>query len=396
MKDFKKKVNNLVIAYCAFNAVVSVIYFRDASNDEDSAVVEALRVLRPLNAFQVFADMAGYRENAPPTQFTRYFPVLFSGIALYLIYRPKRRLKKAQQKEQRLQKAAEDMKRITEAKRLREEERIRRQQVKKGKFDQARTIQRSTVNDMSRENLVNAQSNASITEGMASESVEWFFGEYLVAHERSNFDLGDMNLPYNNGSKPITHGRQLLIESSQTLRRSNAMTTKDMVASAAELFKDAYVAVDQSEFQGDLLASRAHARMWLGIANSILGEDATVLEAPQKTGAGLYFAEATSKFMALQDFRLVGRVTQEWAESLLYAGLPKDANTLFMISMLMFNSFSEKGRAQIAMQRSTNTKPSMVDSSFLAGEYIPGSESMTTILGCRNTSQLRNTCISAK
>ena len=118
------------------------------------------------------------------------------------------------------------------------------------------------------------------------------------------------------------------------------MTTKDMVASAAELFKDAYVAVDQSEFQGDLLASRAHARMWLGIANSILGEDETVLEAPQKTGAGLYFAEATSKFMALQDFRLVGRVTQEWAESLLYAGLPKDANTLFMISMLMFNSFS--------------------------------------------------------
>ena len=89
---------------------------------------------------------------------------------------------------------------------------------------------------------------------------------------------------------------------------------------------------------------------------------------------------------------MLGRVLQEWAESLLYVGNEKDALGLFQIAMLTFNSFGEKERAGVVLNRLKDLSPSEIDSAFLARRPVPGQEQMTTVLGCRNTSELRRVC----
>jgi hypothetical protein len=89
---------------------------------------------------------------------------------------------------------------------------------------------------------------------------------------------------------------------------------------------------------------------------------------------------------------MLGRVLQEWAESLLYVRNEKDALGLFQIAMLTFNSFGEKERAVVVQNRLKDLSPSKIDSAFLARGPVPGQEQMTTVLGCRNTSELRRIC----
>ena len=91
MKSFKNTIRKIAIIYCLFNATVAVIYYQDASAGNFPKVVDALRGLSPLNGFQIFAGMAGYNNYSPPTQFTRYFPLLFAVVALYLHVWPKHR-----------------------------------------------------------------------------------------------------------------------------------------------------------------------------------------------------------------------------------------------------------------------------------------------------------------
>ena len=393
MKKFLKFLHKIAVVYCLLNAAIATIYYQEASSGKDLKVVEILRELRPLNGFQIFADMAGYENYGPPTQFTRYFPVLFLLTAFILYAQPKRRKKLKDQKATQLQWQVEDTKNRNKIAQREHEERLKRndeawrkEQLKKS--DQVVPEHKKTTKEKVKEPPKKQE--------MAEDLTSWFFGEYLPSHEGMYLDLGDMNLPYNNGVRPVVKGREDLINSNLSLGKTSAKETRALVLSAAEYFDDACVAVDPQEFEGDVFAGRANARMWLGITQSILGNDASTLDEPQKRGAGLAFAESTSKFLVMQDFRMVGRVTQEWAESLIYAGLFEDANTLFMISVLVFNSFDEKDRAQTVLNRSANTAPSNIDSSFLARRLIPGSEAMTSILGCRNTTDLRKTCISAK
>ena len=380
MKSFKKILYLTAIAYFAFNAVVSFLYYQEVSSDNDSKIVEQLRDLKPLNGFQILAEMAGYVDYSPPTQFTRYFPPLFGLLATYLAIKPRARANKLQRKNLRSQR----------------DEEVRREQRDRQRIRSQEKAEQLSTNNISSSAQIPARSgDRGALVGGAEGLVEWFFGEYLVAHHDRFKDLGDLNLPYNIGANPVLQGREALIKSSQMASVVTGDETKKSVTDAASFFEDAYVAVDPREFQGDLMAGRANARLWLGICKSILGKDATSLEEPQSDGAGLAFAEATAKFVAISDFVLVGRVTQEWAESLLYAGLKDDANTMFMISMLVFNSFNEKARAQVVLNRSQNTEFSEIDSSFLARGTTVDSESMTTILGCRNTSLLRDICMSA-
>ena len=393
MTKFMNFLRKIIIIYCLLNAAIAALYYQEASSGRDLKAVEMLRGIRPLNGFQFFADMAGYENYGPPTQFTRYFPVLFLLAAFILYAQPKRRKKLKDQKAAQRQWQIDDAKNRSQIAQREHEERLKKtdeawRNEKAKKSDQVVTEHKTTTKEKVKETPKEQE--------MAEEITNWFFGEYLPSHEGIYLDLGDMNLPYNLGVRPVVKGRENLINSNLSLGKTSAKETRALVLSAAEHFDDACIAVDPQEFEGDVFAGRANARMWLGITQSILGDDASTLDKPQKRGAGLAFAESTSKFLVMQDFRMVGRVTQEWAESLIYAGLLEDANTLFMVSVLVFNSFDEKDRAQTALNRSSNTAPSKIDSSFLARQQVPGSEAMTTILGCKNTTDLRKTCISAK
>ena len=393
MTKFMNFLRKIIIIYCLLNAAIAALYYQEASSGRDLKAVEMLRGIRPLNGFQFFADMAGYENYGPPTQFTRYFPVLFLLAAFILYAQPKRRKKLKDQKAAQRQWQIDDAKNRSKIAQREHEERLKKndeawRNEKAKKSDQVVTEHKTTTKEKVKETPKEQE--------MAEEITNWFFGEYLPSHEGIYLDLVDMNLPYNLGVRPVVKGRENLINSNLSLGKTSAKETRALVLSAAEHFDDACIAVDPQEFEGDVFAGRANARMWLGITQSILGDDASTLDKPQKRGAGLAFAESTSKFLVMQDFRMVGRVTQEWAESLIYAGLLEDANTLFMISVLVFNSFDEKDRAQTALNRSSNTAPSKIDSSFLARKQVPGSEAMTTVLGCKNTTDLRKTCISAR
>lgn len=234
----------------------------------------------------------------------------------------------------------------------------------------------------------NTDSNSADIESAANGLIAAFFEGYLVSCAKVR---GEDSEPDLSAQVSLINGRDLLLNASKNIASSSPSEVRKLVEKAAEHFELCYRSPVIDE-QGYIAESRAQARMWLGISQSILGYVSQPFDLPQTKGPGFAFAESASIFLGLQDFRMLGRVLQEWAESLLYVGNEKDALGLFQIAMLTFNSFGEKERADVVLNRLKDLSPSEIDSAFLARGPVPGQELMTTILGCRNTSELRRIC----
>jgi hypothetical protein len=229
-------------------------------------------------------------------------------------------------------------------------------------------------------------------EQLASKLVSSFFDDYLVSCGRARGEASEPDLMHQ--QTPIAVGRELLINAYASINTGSDLTVRNLVERAEECFQFSYRGPVIDE-QGYIEESRAQARMWQGISQSILGVNSQSFNSPQTQGPGFAFAEAAAIFLGLQDFRMLGRVLQEWAESLLYVGNEEDAIPLFQIAMFVFNSFGEQERAGVVLNRLKDLSPSGIDSAFLARRPVPGQEQMTTVLGCRNTSELRRICIRA-
>lgn len=234
----------------------------------------------------------------------------------------------------------------------------------------------------------NTDSNSADIESAANDLIAAFFEGYLVSCAEVR---GEDSEPDLSAQVSLVDGRELLLNANRSIASSSPSEVRKLVEKAAEHFELCYRSPVIDE-QGFIAESRAQSRMWLGISQSILGYVSQPFDLPQTKGPGFAFAESASIFLGLQDFRMLGRVLQEWAESLLYVGNEKDALGLFQIAMLTFNSFGEKERAGVVLNRLKDLSPSGIDSAFLARGTVPGQELMTTILGCRNTSELRRVC----
>ena len=225
-------------------------------------------------------------------------------------------------------------------------------------------------------------------EQISNDLVSSFFDGYLISCVEVR---GEDSEPDLSAQVSLIDGRELLLNANKNIASSSPTEVRKLVEKAAEHFELCYRSPVIDE-QGYIAESRAQARMWLGITKSILGYVSQPFDSPQTKGPGFAFAESASIFLGLQDFRMLGRVLQEWAESLLYVGNEEDALGLFQIAMLTFNSFGEKERAGVVLNRLKDLGPSEIDSAFLARRPVPGQEQMTTVLGCRNTSELRRIC----
>lgn len=218
-----------------------------------------------------------------------------------------------------------------------------------------------------------------------------FLGEYLMLCNKSR---GYAREPDLSTQIPIMFGREKLINAYENIDSSPVTKVRELIIQAEADFELSYQSpvIDDN---GNFAESRAQARMWLGITQSILGKNpqSLDLDSPQTQGPGFAFAESASLFLGLRDFLRVGRVIQEWAESLLYAGNDQDAFTLFTIAMLTFELSGEKERGAVVRNRGKNMQPSPIDSAFFARRIPAVDAQMTTILGCRNTTKLRNVCI---
>ena len=234
----------------------------------------------------------------------------------------------------------------------------------------------------------NTDSNSADIESAANDLIAAFFEGYLVSCVEVR---GEDSEPDLSAEVSLVDGRELLLNANKNIASSSPSEVRKLVEKAAELFELCYRSPVIDE-QGYIAESRAQARMWLGISQSILSYDSQSFDLPQTKGPGFAFAESASIFLGLQNFQMLGRVLQEWAESLLYVGNEKDALGLFQIAMLTFNSFGEKERAGVVLNRLKDLSPSKIDSAFLARGPVPGQEQMTTVLGCRNTSELRRIC----
>jgi Ca2+/Na+ antiporter len=234
----------------------------------------------------------------------------------------------------------------------------------------------------------NTDSYSADIESAANDLIAAFFEGYLVscAEVRGEDSEPDLSVQVS-----LVDGRELLLNANKNIASSSPSEVRKLVEKAAEHFELCYRSPVIDE-QGYIAESRAQARMWLGISQSILSYDSQSFDNPQTKGPGFAFAESASIFLGLQNFRMLGRVLQEWAESLLYVRNEKDALGLFQIAMLTFNSFGEKERAVVVQNRLKDLSPSKIDSAFLARGPVPGQEQMTTVLGCRNTSELRRIC----
>ena len=226
----------------------------------------------------------------------------------------------------------------------------------------------------------------------ANRLISFFFDDYLVSCGQVRGEAIEPDLLHH--QTPISVGRELLINAYASINTGSDLTVRNLVESAEESFEFSYRGPVIDE-QGYIDESRAQARMWLGISQSIRGMNSQSIDSPQTQGPGFAFAEAAAIFLGLQDFRMLGRVLQEWAESLLYEANEDDAVPLFQLSMFVFNSFGEQERAGVVLNRLNDLSPSDVDSAFLARRPVPGQEQMTTVLGCRNTSELRRICVQA-
>jgi hypothetical protein len=234
----------------------------------------------------------------------------------------------------------------------------------------------------------NTDSNSADIESAANDLIAAFFEGYLVSCVEVR---GEDSEPDLSVQVSLVDGRELLLNANKNIASSSPSEVRKLVEKAAEHFELCYRSPVIDE-QGYIAESRAQARMWLGISQSILSYDSQSFDLPQTKGPGFAFAESASIFLGLQNFQMLGRVLQEWAESLLYVGNEKDALGLFQIAMLTFNSFGEKERAGVVLNRLKDLSPSKIDSAFLARGPVPGQEQMTTVLGCRNTSELRRIC----
>jgi len=234
----------------------------------------------------------------------------------------------------------------------------------------------------------NTDSYSADIESAANDLIAAFFEGYLVscAEVRGEDSEPDLSVQVS-----LVDGRELLLNANKNIASSSPSEVRKLVEKAAEHFELCYRSPVIDE-QGYIAESRAQARMWLGISQSILSYDSQSFDNPQTKGPGFVFAESASIFLGLQNFRMLGRVLQEWAESLLYVRNEKDALGLFQIAMLTFNSFGEKERAGVVQNRLKDLSPSKIDSAFFARGPVPGQEQMTTVLGCRNTSELRRIC----
>jgi len=230
-------------------------------------------------------------------------------------------------------------------------------------------------------------------EQLANELISYFFDDYLVSCGRVRGEASEPDLIHQ--QTPITVGRELLINAYASIKNGSDLTVRNLVERSEECFELSYRGPVVDEL-GYIEESRAQARMWQGISQSILGVNSQPLNSPQTQGSGFAFAEAASTFLGLQDFRMLGRVLQEWAESLLYVGNDEDATALFQIAMFVFDSIGEHERAGVVLNRLRDLSPSDIDSAFLARRPVPGQEQMTTVLGCRNTSELRRICIQTR
>ena len=227
-------------------------------------------------------------------------------------------------------------------------------------------------------------------EELGNKLISSFFDDYLVSCGRERGEASEPDLMHQ--QTPIAVGRELLINANVSINTGSDLTVRNLVERAEECFEFSYRGPVIDE-QGYIDESRAQARMWLGISQSILGMNSQSFDSPQTQGPGFAFAEAATIFLGLQDFRMLGRVLQEWAESLLYVENELDAIPLFQIAMFVFKSFGEQERAGVVLNRLQDLSPSGIDSAFLARRPVPGQEQMTTVLGCRNTSELRRICI---
>ena len=239
---------------------------------------------------------------------------------------------------------------------------------------------------------IDAQNISANMEQLAEDLVASFFDGYLTSCVEVR---GEDSEPDLSAEISIIDGRELLLNANKNVGSYSPSEVRKLVEKAAEHFELCYRCPVIDE-QGYIAESRAQARMWLGITQSILGINSQSFESPQTKGPGFAFAESAAIFLGLQDFRMLGRALQEWAESLLYGGNEEDALGLFQIAMLTFNSFGEKERAEVVFNRLKDLSPSDIDSAFLARGPVPGQEQMTTVLGCRNTSELRRICTQAK
>ena len=101
---------------------------------------------------------------------------------------------------------------------------------------------------------------------------------------------------------PIAVGRELLINANVSINTGSDLTVRNLVERAEECFEFSYRGPVIDE-QGYIDESRAQARMWLGISQSILGMNSQSFDSPQTQGPGFAFAEAATIFLGLQDFR---------------------------------------------------------------------------------------------
>jgi len=228
-------------------------------------------------------------------------------------------------------------------------------------------------------------------EKLSMELMEYFFGNYLVSCERVR---GEASKPDLSNQFPITSGRELLLNAYANIGSTSSVEVRKLVERAEEHFELSYRSpvIDEQGYFGE---SRAQALMWLGITQSILGKNSQSFDSPQMQGPGFAFAEACTIFGGIQDLQMLGRVIQEWAESLLYVEDEGQALVLFTIAQLVFLSSGANGRADVSENRAKDMRPSNIDSAFLARRPVPGQEQMTTVLGCRNASELRRICIQA-
>lgn len=187
---------------------------------------------------------------------------------------------------------------------------------------------------------------------------------------------------------PVARGRQALIDAYNAHTSGNTSQAKSLLSSAIVTLDSGSIHPDSSEWPIDgPEIGRAHACLWSGIAKVFAHKQSKDTFDRDATNADSWFAMATLIFLSHNEHKMAGRVLQEWAESRRMFSDIDAANVLSLGAVCLFALIGEGDRLSAIANRSGQTGPTSVDSSFFLGRPPTDSElqQLTTVLGGRNS-----------
>ena len=187
---------------------------------------------------------------------------------------------------------------------------------------------------------------------------------------------------------PVLTSRQALLDAYKQYESGSKANAQRLIIAAVASADSGAVSPDASEWPIDgPEIGRGHACMWGAIARVLAHKQAVKFTRQDATLSDSWFGAAFTIFVDNNEWKMAGRVLQEWAESRRLYGDEEGAPILFLAAYCVFLLLGDQQRMSPVKNRPSEIGPVPMDSSFFLNRPATAQESqvLSSVLGARNT-----------